>query len=340
MGVSFGKLFADSKKEIDFEYLRGRVVGIDAYNWMYQFLSIIRDRFTGEPLRDSKGSVTSHLSGLFYRTTRFLEAGITPVYVFDGKPPEWKKKTIEERKKIRQEAEIKWKEAVEKGEEAIKYAQAASRLTQQMVEEAKKLLESMRVSWLQAPSEGEAQIAYMVKTGQLWAGASQDFDSLMFGSPMLIRNLNISGKKKLPNKQAYVEVRPEVIELEQLLSNLGIIQDQLILTGLLIGTDFNTGVRGYGPVKALELVKKEKTLEKIKASIEWNSEIPMEDLLDFFKNPPAENLKIEKNKMDIEKVKRLLIDEHGFGEERINATLAKLGETKKSANSGLNKFLK
>ncbi len=340
MGVSLGKLVADSKKEIDFEYLRGKTIGIDAYNWMYQFLSVIRDRFTGEPLRDPKGKITSHLSGLFYRTARLLEAEIIPVYVFDGKPPEWKKRTIEERKKIRQEAEEKWKEAVEKGEEAIKYAQGASRLTDEMIEEAKKLLEAMGVSWVQAPSEGEAQVAYMVKDGQLWAGASQDFDSLLFGSQRLIRNLNITGRKKLPNKQVYVEVKPEIIELKDLFSNLGIDNEQLILIGLLIGTDFNPGVKGYGPLKALELVKKEKTAEKVKAAVNWDFVIPIEALLEFFKTPPSEDMKIEKNKMDIEKLKKLLVDNHGFAEDRINSISEKLANLKKSSAASLNKFLK
>ena len=150
MGVAIGKFLV--KKEIDMEYLRGRTIGIDAFNWIFQFLSIIRDRFTGEPLRDSQGNVTSHLSGLFYRTARLLQSGIEPVYVFDGKPPEWKRKTIEERKKIREEAAEKWKEAVERGEEAITYAQAASKLTDEMIVESKKLLEAMGVSWVQAPS--------------------------------------------------------------------------------------------------------------------------------------------------------------------------------------------
>lgn len=340
MGVALGKLVANAKKEIDLDYLKGRVVGIDAFNWIFQFLSIIRDRFTGEPLRDSKGNVTSHLSGIFYRTVRLMEAGIEPVYVFDGKPPEWKKRTIDERKKIRAEAEIKWKAAVEKGEEAIKYAQASSKLTDQMLVESKKLLEAMGVSWVQAPSEGEAQVAYMVKKGQLWAGASQDFDSLMFGSPRLVRNLSVTGKKKLPNKQAYIEVKTEIIELESLLSGLGINHDQLILMGLLIGTDFNAGVKGYGPVKALELVKKEKTADRISTAVEWDSEIEIGELLEFFKNPPAEDIKIQKQNIDIERLKRLLVGEHGFGEERINSSLEKISAIKKSAGSGLNKFLR
>src|SRR3989338_11711031 len=149
MGVKLKDLVVT--QPIDMEFLRGRSIGIDAFNYIFQFLSVIRDKFTGEPLRDSKGRVTSHLSGLFYRTTRMIESGIEPVYVFDGIPPAWKKKTIEDRKKIRESAEQKWKEALEKGEDAIKYAQGASKLTDEMIENSKRLLEAMGVSWIQAP---------------------------------------------------------------------------------------------------------------------------------------------------------------------------------------------
>ena len=89
MGVNLSGLVEPQK--IQLSDLAGKTLAIDAFNTLYQFLSIIRDRFTGEPLRNSKGQVTSHLSGLFYRTLHFLEAGVQPVYVFDGKPPEWKR---------------------------------------------------------------------------------------------------------------------------------------------------------------------------------------------------------------------------------------------------------
>ena len=338
MGVKLKDLVVS--KPIDMESLRGRTIGIDAYNWLYQFLSAIRDRFTGEPLRNSKGQITSHLSGLFYRTSKLIEYGIKPVYVFDGRPPDFKLKTIMERKRMRQNAEEKWKEAVEKGEEAMKYAQASVRLTSEMKDEAKRFLDAMGVSWVQAPSEGEAQIAFMVKSGQLWAGASSDYDSLLFGMPKLIRNLNIVGKKKLPGKQTYIDVNPELIELENTLSSLEINQDQLILLGILVGTDFAPGVKGIGPKTALKVVKENETLEKVKASVKWESDVKMEEVFDFFKNPPAEKIDVVEKKSDLKELKRVLMEDYGFGEDRISSTLEKLAETKKSASSGLNKFLK
>ena len=133
MGVNLSDIV--EAKQIEISYLSGRTIAIDAYNTLYQFLSIIRDRFTGEPLRDSKGRTTSHLSGLFYRTTNLLENGIDPVFVFDGKPPHFKKATSDMRHEIKKEAEEKLEEARKKGdiEGVRRYAQATSRLTSEMV---------------------------------------------------------------------------------------------------------------------------------------------------------------------------------------------------------------
>src|SRR3989344_9104555 len=130
MGVNLSSLIP--VKQIEFFDLANKTIAVDAFNTMFQFISVIRDKFTGEPLRDSKGNITSHLSGLFYRTARLMENGAEVIYVFDGKPPEFKRKTIQEREKIREEARKKWIEAVERGEEAKKYAQGASSLTGEM----------------------------------------------------------------------------------------------------------------------------------------------------------------------------------------------------------------
>ncbi|MDK2783923.1 MAG: flap endonuclease, partial [Thermococcaceae archaeon] len=219
MGVQIGELLP--RKELELENLNGKKVAIDAFNAIYQFLSTIRQR-DGTPLMDSKGRITSHLSGLFYRTINLMEAGIKPAYVFDGKPPEFKKKELEKRAEYREEAQEKWEEALARGdmEEAKKYAQRASKVNEMLIEDAKKLLELMGIPWVQAPSEGEAQAAYMASKGDVWASASQDYDSLLFGTPRLVRNLTITGKRKLPGKDVYVEVKPELIVLEEVLKEL------------------------------------------------------------------------------------------------------------------------
>ncbi len=328
MGISLKNLiFA---KEIELVNLSGGEIAIDAYNNIYQFLSIIRDRMTGEPLRDSKNRVTSHLSGLFYRTSKLMEFGIEPVFVFDGEPPEFKKETSEKRAEIKEEAEEKLEEARKKGDvEGIRrYAQATSKLTDEMVENSKRLLELMGIPVIQAPSEGEAMCAYLCKTGKVYSAASQDFDSLAFGSPRLVRNLAITGRRKLPRKEAYIEVKPEIIDLEDILKQLGINQDQLIMIGILTGTDYNPGgVKGIGPKSALKLVKEHGTFENVLKHVEWGFETAPDEIFDFFKNPPVIDTGIERVKPDFGKLKDFMLG-FDFSEERIEKTIGRLGKTR------------
>ena len=196
VGVQLGDIV--TKQRLELEQLRGKVVAVDALNFLYQFLSIIRQR-DGELLRDSKGRITSHLSGLFYRTANFVEAGIKPAYVFDGTPPVLKRLTVKQRIEVRKEAEVSWKRALEEGrvEDARKYAQRSGRLDHVMIKQAQSLLDQMGLPWIQAPGEGEAQAAHLAKRGDAWAAASQDFDSLLFGAPTLVRNLAVTGSNAL-----------------------------------------------------------------------------------------------------------------------------------------------
>jgi len=324
MGVNLGNIVP--KKEVELTELSGKKIAIDALNQIYQFLSIIRDRMTGEPLKDSKGRITSHLSGLFYRTAKLIEAGISPAFVFDGEPPAFKKRTIEKREEMKKEAEKKWKEALEKGEEAITYAQAAAKATDEMIEESKKLIKLMGLPVIQAPSEGEAQCAFMTIQGDVFASASQDYDSLLFGSPRLIRNISITGRRKLPRKEVYIEVKPEIIELEKLLSELSIDRKKLVIMGLLIGTDYNPGgVKGIGPKKALELVKKCKNLKEVLKKVEWKFNVDAEEIFEFFLDPPVtKKYKLEWKRPEREKLIKFMVDEHDFSSERVEKVIDNL----------------
>ncbi len=339
MGVSLSGLV--SAREIVLEDLRGKRIAIDANNTLYQFLSTIRDKMTGEPLRDSNGEITSHLSGLFYRTAKMLEAGIEPVYVFDGTPPEFKRETLENRVQIRAENRKKWEAALKEGDyEKVKmYAQGAARLTKEMSEEAKRLLGFMGVPSMQAPSEGEAEASCLASRGKVWAAGSQDWDSLLFGAPRLVRNITISGRRKVARKEKYIEVKPELVELHSVLKELGINHEQLILVGILIGTDYNQGgIKGLGPKKALALVKEKKTLQSILKEVSWDFRTEPETILDFFRNPPSCNQEIPRAQFQPEKVMELLTG-HGFSQERVNSVLDKMKETQKlKKQTGLHSF--
>jgi flap endonuclease-1 len=323
MGVQLRDILP--KKEIELANLTGKTIAIDSHNILYQFLSIIRQRPTGEPLRDSKGRITSHLSGLFYRTSNLIEIGIKPIFCFDGEPPEFKKKTVEARHKAREEAKEKWEKALERGEEAMTYAQAAATLTDEMINESKTLLDAMGIPCVQALSEGEAQCAFMCKKGVVDFVGSQDYDSLLFDSPRLARNISITGRRKLPRKEVYIEIKPEIIELEEVLSTLGIKREQLIIIGLLVGTDYNEGIKGVGPKTALKLVKKHKTLDKVLENVDWQSEVSAEEIYEFFLRPPVtEKYEIRWKEPDREKIIEFMVEEHDFSQERVEKVIEKL----------------
>ena len=210
------------------------------------------------------------------------------------KPPEIKDLELLRRMKLKEEALRKYEKALKEGdyEAARKYAQRACRLTSDMVKDAQQLLDLLGIPWVQAPSEGEAQAAYMAMKGDVWAAASQDYDSLLYGAPRLARNVTISGRRKLPRKPVYVEVKPEIVELEKVLNELGITREQLVDIGILVGTDYNPqGVKGIGPKTALKLIKEHGSLEKALREIK-NAEFPVppEKIREVFLNPKVKEL--------------------------------------------------
>lgn len=326
MGTAIGELIESEREEIGLAFLSGRKVGIDSYNILYQFLSSIRGQ-DGTPLMDGEGRVTSHLTGLLYRTVNLLEKGIKPVFVFDGKPSELKMKTIQERVKIRTEAEKKHKDALEKGdmEGAKKYGSRALKLTGEMVDEAKKLVELLGLPLVQAPSEGEAQIAHMVSKGELYGCVTQDYDALLFGAPILLRNIASTGRRKVPGKNLYIDISPEKIELERVLKSLNITRRKLIWLGILIGTDFNEKFPRIGPKTALELVRKHDSFGSIIAETKHGPAFDYKDIEELFLKPKTTaDYTIKFSAPHKEGVIELLCEEHDFSEERVRSALSKL----------------
>ncbi len=331
MGVNLGDLL--KREKCTLRDLSGKIIAIDAYNALYQFLSIIRQR-DGTPLMDSQGRITSHLSGLLYRTANLVESGIMPVYVFDGAPHPLKAKTLAERKEIREEAEKEWKEALEKGdiETARKKAQQASRITDEILQQSKKLLDLLGIPWVQAPSEGEAQASYMARKGDVYAVASQDADSLLFGAPVLVRNLTISGRRKLPNKQVYIKIEPELVKLEETLRNLGVTREQLVDMAILIGTDFNEGIEGIGPKRSYDLIKKYGNIENALEAIGKHDAIDentLKTVREIFLEPEVtDDYTLEWHTPDEKGVIAMLCDEHQFSKDRVMTALQKFQKMK------------
>jgi len=336
MGVDLGDLF--DKKETELSDLKGKVIAIDAYNTLYQFLSIIRQR-DGTPLTDSHGEITSHLSGFLYRTTNLVEEGIKPVFVFDGVPPEFKFATLEERKKTRIEAMSKWQEAKAAGDEdAFKYAQASSHIKGNMVEDAKTLLGFMGIPVITAPSEGEAQASFMAQNNDAYAVGSQDYDALLFGAPVIVRNLAVTGKRKLPGKGVYVDVKLEVINLESGLLKLGISKEQLVDIAILVGTDYNEGIKGIGPKKAIKAIMKHESIEGILK--ELNTDIKyLAEIRHLFLHPDVTpDYELKWKKPDAPAIMDFLCEVHDFSRERVSKAVDRLLEASDTGQKTLDKW--
>lgn len=332
MGVKINDLVKEVRRTITFENLFQKRIAIDAFNTIYQFLAIIRQR-DGTPLKDFEGNITSHLSGLFYRTINFIENNIKPIYVFDGIPSELKLETIQERQQIKEEAKEKMIKAQEKGDfsEARKFAQMTSKLDSDMIEESKKLIRYMGIPVIQAASEGEAQSAYMVQEGDAWACASQDYDTLLFGGKRLVRNFAVSRSKKVRNTTVTLDI--EYISLKNFLEKYEISREQLIEMGILIGTDFFPGIKGIGQKTALNLIQEYGNIEKmVKNEIEAaGKKIDLDlklvkQIKDIFLNPNVskEYQELKWDKIQYDKITELLVESHNFSQTRVENALERL----------------
>jgi flap endonuclease-1 len=323
--------------------LSNKIIAVDAFNTIHQFLATIRGS-TGELLANSHGEITSHLSGLFYRNINLLAEGIKLVYVFDGVSSPLKTNEIQRRHQIKEIATEKYEKALVQGklEEARKYSQATSVLTNKMIEESNKLLSLLGIPTIQAPSEGEATAANLTNTDLVQICASQDYDSILFGARRLVRNITISGKRKVPNRNAYIDVPLEIFHLEDILNHTKLTNEQLVDVGILIGTDYNSGgIPGIGPKTALKLIQKYSKLENIDQLQEPLSNVPYEEIRELFLKPKVANVRsddIKFESVDNEKLVEFLCTEKNFSSDRVNSALQKIQNSDKNKNQSLEKW--
>ena len=335
MGLNISQIIP--KKEISLDDLKNKKLAVDASQTLYQFLSSIRQP-DGTPLMDSNENITSHLMGISTRIPNLMEKGLKLAFVFDGKPPLLKVHEQEQREHRKQLAEGKLEKAKEEGDEdsMLRYSKQSIRLNFKMMEESKELLKAFGLPIIQAPSEAEAQCSFMNEKDDVYAVVSTDYDSLLYNSPRLIKNLTASQKRKVRNM--YVKTNPELIELKEVLDSLQINQDQLIALAIMIGTDYDPGIKGIGPKTALKLVKQNKDFDKL--FNELNPDFDWKKIYATFKSMPImKNYQLRWLEPDPEKIKKILVDEHDFKEERVDNMLEKLSKKEKN-QKGLSSFLK
>ena len=325
MGVNLTPIVI--KRVVSLDELRGRSFAVDAFVVLHQFLALIRGR-DGSPLTDSEGRVTSHLVGVAFRTTRLIaDYSMRLVFVFDGRPPELKRAEVEGRREAREKSEEEYRVAVATGDYKAAFSKAVmtGRLTSEGVADAKRLLDLLGIPWVQAPSEGEAQAAYMAARGDVWASNSQDYDSLLFGAPRLVRYITIQGEEWLPSKGRARKLKPEIIELEGLLKGIGVTREQLIDLSILIGTDFNRGVRGIGPKTALKLIKSHGSIEGLPPEIVARLPSDVDAIRRIYLEPDVtDSYRLEEGGFDEEGLYGFLCGERSFSRERVETMVRRM----------------
>lgn len=319
------------------------MLAVDANNMLYQFLSLIRTP-DGVSLRNRDGRTTSHLAGLLFRSTKLmLEYDLRFAFVFDGPPHPFKAKVLAERRAVREKAISEWSKALQRHDFQTAWSKAVmmSKLDEPMIQDAKRLLSCMGIPYVQAPSEGEAQAAFIAHRGDVWAANSRDYDTLLFGSPRLVRYLTISGQEFLPSKGISRPLRPELIELSSLLSHHGISHEQLVDLAIVIGTDFNEGVKGIGPKTALKLIKQQGSLENFPENLKEKLPSDLLTLRNIFLKPNVtENYSTSQQPVNEEDLLAFLCDERGFAKERVNVAIGRMRVvSRRRSESGLTRWL-
>lgn len=325
------------KEQTNLKALAGQRVGIDAFLTAFQFLTTMRDRSPqgdGMPLSDDNGNPVSHLMGFLHRTATLIGHGIKPVYVFDGTSPALKADEMAARRKRRLEAEAIHKEALEAGDFTLAQKMAARIMhySPQMVEETQRLLDLLGVPWVTAAAEGEAQAAVMAAKGQLDVVATQDWDALLYGSPVLIRNMMDDGSKRYGRV-----VHAESINLQTMLAENDLSREQLVDLAIMIGTDYHPGIKGIGPKTGLKLIKQHGTIEAVcEAKAKEVPERLDEIRLIFLDHPSVEvaDEDLEQGQVDRKGLVQFLQVERQFSQRRMDQAFEKLKEGGKLREGG------
>ena len=260
--------------------------------------------------------------GFLDRATWMLENGIEPVFIFDGRPHDLKMETLAGRKERKVEAVEKWEAAVETGDMALakKLGPQTAEYTRDMVAETKRLFDCLGLVWIEAPMEAEGAGAVRCANGEVAAVASQDWDTLLYGSPVMIRNLTSHGRKKFGRL-----LTAEKVVLQELLDTHDITREQLVDLAIMIGTDFHPGIKGIGPKTGLKLIKEHGTMEEVSEVKEFEMPEDIETIRGLFLDHPVHPDPIPNATRAVEKdLRDFLQGECGFSDGRLQRALDRL----------------
>jgi flap endonuclease-1 len=307
---------------VSYDDLGGSVVAVDAHNWLYRYLTTTVKFTRNDAYTTTDGEEVANLVGIVQGVPKFLEHDLTPVFVFDGGVTELKDDEVQRRRQQRQAAEERLEEARERGDgvEAARLEARTQRLTPVIQETSRELLRLLDLPVVEAPAEGEAQAAVMTRRGDADYVGTEDYDALLFGAPLTLRRLTASDD-------------PELMDLDATLAAHDVTYEQLVDVAILVGTDFNEGVPGYGPKTALSAVREHGDLFAVLEA--EGLDVPYADRVrDLFLDPPvSDEYDLDTDvRPDVEAAREYVVGEWGVaaeeverGFERIEAAVTQTG---------------
>ncbi len=311
---------------ITFDDLEGQILAIDAHNWLYRYLTITV-RFTDSAVytRDD-GTEVANLIGILQGVAKLLEASITPVFVFDGEPSILKADEIERRREQREERAAAMERAAERGDhiEAARLDSQSQRLTEAIQTTSRAVLDRLDITYVDAPAEGESQAAHLERSGAVDAVGTEDYDALLFGAERTIRQLTSSGN-------------PEEMRLSTTLQSLDLTREQLVDVAILIGTDYNDGIDGYGPKTAVAAIEEHGDLWGV---LEADGVVieRADQIRSLFLDPHIEavDLEVDFPTPDLEAVRSFVSEEHEIDSDAIDRPLERIESA--TRQTGLDQF--
>ena len=301
--------------------MKDKRVAIDTSIFLYKSLMNVRSK--GDYLRNTDGKVVSHIQGLYYKTNQLLTLGITPIYIFDGKPPQEKRDCIKARVKKAEECKVKM-ENTENSEEKKILEKGTIRMKKEYIDDLKHLFSLMGVSYIHADGEAEAYASELCRLGFVDAVMTEDMDTLSYGCPQMIRGCI---DKSIKRSDVVT-----VFDFKKIIEDLKLTHDEFIDMCILCGCDYCPTIPKVGPVRALKYIQKYKTIENL---IESGEKI---DISDEFKNKyiasrglfkvfdgkiDLSNLPISETKYDVDGIYQYLVNTCNMNTKRVQNSLNK-----------------
>lgn len=315
------------ERDIEQEKLKNKVIAIDISILLYQVVISTRSKCGVDHLSPT-GEMSTHILGLFNKTLILLKKKIIPVYVFDGKPPELKKKTLNLRKDIRKKALEKLK-TTKDDKERIKYLKRSVSINKKHLDECRELLDNLGIPYINAPQEADSQCAYLAYCGLVDGVLTEDMDIFTFGSPIIYKNLYSSKKS------------PKIIDLKEILYHTDLKFEEFIEWCCLLGSDYSKGLIDLDYHQVLDVYKElGKDIPKVieyceKNNLRCATVEEYKNVKFYFQNPEilkVTNKKLMPKKCNLDKLLSFMVIRFGFNKSKLVKKMAYL--------KSRNKFLK